>query len=293
MAFTLNPFKRLAGKARKTVNNAVVDKAVDTVVNKHMTPEEITAQILKMNVAKVDRAEFLNKELKGHYPEETVQTAIEYNPAYAGIDKQKISRRAYEVIQRETKKVSGISFAAGLPGGYAMAATVPAEMIQYFAYTVRAIQELAYLYGFDEFDLKEGADSYGMHQILVLLGAMYDIQGADESIRVIAEADAQKKSKELANEALTKEALYPVVKKITEEVRTKIAKRMYVKSASKIVPVIGGAVSGRMTYNAFKENCTRLKDCLSGLELCDVGFYEKIRSGENQEDKPGPEEKGE
>ena len=49
--------------------------------------------------------------LKGHYPEETVQTAIEYNPAYAGIDKQKISRRAYEVIQRETKKVSGISFA--------------------------------------------------------------------------------------------------------------------------------------------------------------------------------------
>ena len=49
-----------------------------------MTPEEITAQILKMNVAKVDRAEFLNKELKGHYPEETVQTAIEYNPAYAG-----------------------------------------------------------------------------------------------------------------------------------------------------------------------------------------------------------------
>ena len=84
MAFTLNPFKRLAGKARKKVNNAVVDKAVDTVVNKHMTPEEITAQILKMNVAKVDRAEFLNKELKGHYPEETVQTAIEYNPAYAG-----------------------------------------------------------------------------------------------------------------------------------------------------------------------------------------------------------------
>ena len=77
MAFTLNPFKRLAGKARKKVNNAVVDKAVDTVVNKHMTPEEITAQILKMNVAKVDRAEFLNKELKGHYPEETVQTAIE------------------------------------------------------------------------------------------------------------------------------------------------------------------------------------------------------------------------
>lgn len=75
-----------------------------------------------------------------------------------------------------------------------------------------------------------------------------------------------------------------------QEVRAKVSKRMYVKSASKFVPVIGGAVSGRMTYNSFKENCTRLKDCLSDLELCNVEFYEKMRSGEERrEAEPEPE----
>jgi hypothetical protein len=103
---------------------------------------------------------------------------------------------------------------------------------------------------------------------------MYDVQGVDDSIKVIAEAAANKTSKALANEALTKTAIYPVVKRVAKELRSKIAKRIYVKSASKIVPVIGGAVSGGLTYATFKPNCMRLKRSLCDLELCDVEFYD-------------------
>ncbi len=270
----IKPIKKVTRKARKAVNDAVVDKAVDSVINKHITPEEIIAHVIKLPMARVDRAAFLHKELIGYYPEETVKTAIEHNPAYAGIDKQSINKIANQVIQRETNKVAGISFAAGLPGGFAMAATIPADVIQYFTFTVRAIQEIAYLYGFDEFDFDdEETDSYAMDQILIFLGAMYGISGVDDSIKVIAEAAAQKTSKALANEALTKTAIYPVVKKVAKELRSKISKRIYVKSASKVVPVIGGAVSGGLTYAAFKPNCMRLKRSLWDLELCDVGFY--------------------
>ncbi|MBQ6439964.1 MAG: EcsC family protein [Mogibacterium sp.] len=275
MARKLKPIRKVARKARRAVNDAVVDKAVDSVINKYITPEEIIAQVIKLPIAKVDRAAFLLKELTGHYPEETVKTAIEHNPAYAGIDKQEINKIANQVIQHETNKVAGISFAAGLPGGLAMAATIPADVIQYFAFTVRAIQEIAYLYGFDEFDFKEEElDSYAMDQILIFLGAMYGIPGVNDSIRVIAEAAAQKTSKALANEALTKTEIYPVVKKVAKELRSKIAKRIYVKSASKVVPVVGGAVSGGLTYATFKPNCMRLKRSLWDLELCDVGFYD-------------------
>ena len=274
MARKLKPIRKVAGKARKAVNDAVVDKAVDSVINKYITPEEIIAQVIKLPIAKVDRAAFLRKELTGHYPEETVNTAIEHNPAYAGIDKLEINKIANQVIQHETNKVAGISFAAGLPGGFAMAATIPADVIQYFAFTIRAIQEIAYLYGFDEFDFKEEElDSYAMDQILIFLGAMYGIPGVNDSIKVIAEAAAQKTSKALANEALTKTEIYPVVKKVAKELRSKIAKRIYVKSASKVVPVVGGAVSGGLTYATFKPNCMRLKRSLWDLELCDVGFY--------------------
>ena len=120
MAKKLKPIRKVTKKARRAVNDAVVDKAVDSVINKYITPEEIIAQIIKLPVARVDRAEFLHKELIRYYPEETVKTAIEYNPAYAGIDKQRINRIANQVIQRETNKVSGVSFAAGLPGGQSL-----------------------------------------------------------------------------------------------------------------------------------------------------------------------------
>ena len=286
MANKFKPIKKVTKKARNAVNDAVVDKAVDSVINKYITPEEIIAQVIKLPAARVDRAAFLQKELIRYYPEETVKTAIEYNPAYAGIDKQRINTIANQVIQRETNKVSGISFAAGLPGGFALAATIPADVIQYFAFTIRAIQEIAYLYGFDEFDFEdEEIDSYAMDQILIFLGAMYGVQGVDDSIRVIAEAAAQKTSKALANEALTKTAIYPVVKKVAKELRRKIAKRIYVKGASKIVPVIGGAVSGGLTYASFKPNCMRLKRSLRDLELCDVEFYEK-KNPEEMQDAP-------
>ena len=275
MAKKLKPIRKVTKKARRAVNDAVVDKAVDSVINKYITPEEIIAQVIKLPNVKVDRAAFLQKELIRYYPEETVKTAIEHNPAYAGIDKQGIDKIADQVIQYETNKVSGISFAAGLPGGFALAASIPADVIQYFAFTVKTIQEIAYLYGFDELDFAdEEVDSYAMDQILIFLGAMYDVQGVDDSIKVIAEAAANKTSKALANEALTKTAIYPVVKRVAKELRSKIAKRIYVKSASKIVPVIGGAVSGGLTYATFKPNCKRLKRSLCDLELCDVGFYD-------------------
>ena len=276
MATKFNPIKKAAKKARNAVNDVAIDKAFDSVINKYITPEEIIAQIIKLPVARVDRAEFLHKELIRYYPEETVKTAIEYNPAYAGIGKQRINNIADQVIQRETNKVAGISFAAGLPGGFALAATIPADVVQYLAFTIRAIQEIAYLYGFDEFDFEEEElDSYAMDQILIFLGAMYGVQGVDGSIKVIAEAAAQKTSKDLANKALTKTAIYPVVKKVAKELRSKITKRIYVKGASKAVPVIGGAVSGGLTYATFKPNCKRLKRSLRDLEICDVEYYKK------------------
>ena len=276
MAKKLKPLRRVTKKARRAVNNAVVDKAVDSVINKYISPEEIIAQVIKLPNVKVDRAAFLHRELIKSYPEETVKTAIEYNPAYAGIDKEAINKIADQVIQYETNKVSSISFAAGLPGGVALAASIPADVIQYFAFTVKTIQEIAYLYGFDELDFEdEEIGSYAMDQILIFLGAMYDVQGVDDSIKVIADAAANKTSKALANEALTKTAIYPVVKRVTKEVREKIAKRIYVKGAAKIIPVVGGAVSGGLTYATFKPNCMRLKRSLWDLDICDVGFYEK------------------
>jgi len=54
---------------------------------------------------------------------------------------------------------------------------------------------------------------------------MYGIPGVNDSIKVIAEAAAQKTSKALANEALTKTEIYPVVKKSCKRTAVKNSKK--------------------------------------------------------------------
>lgn len=289
--------KNIGNKAKNAVKdakNAVVkakdtavtsaSKAIETISDIKVTPEEIVFKAAQLPIAKVDRSTFLRKELIKYYPEETVKLAIQNNPAYAGIDKYTINKIANQVIQYETNKVSSISFAAGIPGGVAMAATITADVAQYFAFMLRALQEIAYLYGFEEFKFdNDSIDSNTMNELLVFLGVMFGVQGANTGVRIIAQSTAQKVSKTLANKALTKTAVYPIVKKIAKAVGIKMTKQIFADGVAKVVPVLGGAVSGGLTYATYKPSCIRLKHSFWNLNLCDVEFYEKVRSGEIKE----------
>ena len=48
MAKKFKPIRKVTKKARNAVNEVVVDKAVDSVVNKYIGPEEIIAQVIKL-----------------------------------------------------------------------------------------------------------------------------------------------------------------------------------------------------------------------------------------------------
>lgn len=277
---TLKDVSKTVNKAKNTAISSA-NKAIETVGDINITPEEIVCQAAKLPVAKVDRAKFLRKELIKHYPEETIRLAIEKNPAYAGIDKYRINKIANQVIQYETNKVSSISFAAGIPGGWAMAATVPADVAQYFAFILRAMQEIAYLYGFEEFKFEgDDIDSNTMNEIMIFLGVMFGVQSANAGVKAIAQAATQKVSKTLANKALTKTTIYPIVKKVAKSLGIRMTKQIFADSVSKVVPVVGGAVAGGLTYATFKPNCLRLKHSLWNLNLCDVDFYKKTKLGE-------------
>lgn len=278
--------KGAKGAVIKVKDTAVssANKAINTITDIQITPEELVYKAAQLPIAKVDRGTFLKKELKKYYPEETIDLAIQNNPAYAGIDKYTINKIANQVIQYETNKVSTISFAAGLPGGAVAAATITADVVQYFAFMLRAMQEIAYLYGFEEFDFeKDEVDSNTMNEMLVFLGVMFGVQSANVGVRIIAQSTAQRVSKTLANKALTKTAVYPIVKKIAHAVGIKMTKQIFADGVAKVVPVLGGAVSGGLTYATFKPSCLRLKHSFWNLNLCDVEFYEKVKSGEIKE----------
>ncbi len=222
----------------------------------------------------INRTEFLRKELSKHFNSDIVNLAIEKNPAYAGITIDQIEKIAKSCISHETKKVSLISTAAGIPGGLAMLGTVPADTAQYFAHIVRILQKLVYLYGWKELYNANGEfDDETSDKLTLFIGVMFSVSAANAAVTKIAQSAALKVEKSLASKALTKGVVYPIVKRIAQILGYKMTKQVFAKFVGKIVPVVGGLISGSLTYATFKPAANNLKVHLKKLPTADVEFY--------------------
>lgn len=276
---------RTTGSAITKAGSAAVQKAAE--LKEHIpsvSTEDVLGKAMKIPFAKVNREKFLRKELIKYYPEETVVLAIEKNPAFAGVVREKIDEIANQVINYETNKVTSGSFIAGLPGGLAMIGTIPMDVMQYFTFILRATQKLAYLYGFPEFDLsEEDVSDETLNQMLVFLGVMYGVQGANQAVKAIAEVAAKKITKSLAKKALTKTAVYPIVKKVATTVGVHMTKQIFAESVGKVVPVVGGVISGGISYATFKPCCKKLKKSFMELKLSDPEYYKNYNMAEDIE----------
>lgn len=222
---------------------------------------------------RIDRNDFLRKELSKHFDEHVVSLAIEKNPAIAGIDINQIEGIANSCIQFETNKVTGLSAAAGIPGGLAMFGTVPADVIQYFAHIVRILQKLIYLYGWQEIvSSNDELDDRTMNELTLFMGIMFGVNSANATIGKLAQSAAVKAEKTLVNKALTKGAIYPVVKKVAQILGVKMNKQIFAKGVSKVIPGLGAILSGGLTYATYRPLAIKLKEYMKTLPTADVSY---------------------
>lgn len=218
----------------------------------------------------INRRNFLEKEFSKKYSRETVERAIETTPINAGIPLNEINKIADEVIAFERNCVTGISAALGTPGGAAMAATIPADIIQYYGYMLRAAQKLMYLYGFPEINIYEKGQAFDTETLNILticLGVMYGVASANNAIKSIAKALAVGVEKKLINKALTKGTVYPIVKSIAKWFGVKMTKEVFAGFFKKAIPVVGGVIGGGITFVSFKPCCDKLKNSLKDTLL--------------------------
>ena len=245
-------------------------KALDQNGNGEIDIEDIIILAFKTPGVHVTRANFLQKELYKNHPQAVIDKAIATTPAQAGISSDEIDKIADEVINYERNCVSGISAALGVPGGWAMAATIPADIVQYYGYTLRATQKLLYLYGFPEVDSDEEGirlDSQTINQLILCLGVMNGVAGANNAIKGMAKALAVGVEKKLLNAALTKGTFYPLVKEIAKWFGIKMTKSIFAGFFKNAIPVVGGIVGGGITFFSFKPCCYRLKAALQDTML--------------------------
>lgn len=225
-------------------------------------------KLVRLQGVRISREDFLRQELrKLHLSDAEIECAIASNPLSAGVSRKLLDKLANDAISFETKKSTALSFAAGIPGGLAMLGTVPADLTQYYVHSLRIMQKLAYLYGWKEFltDLDD-IDDETIAQMGLFFGVMLEVAGAAESLRDFARVIvAPAIEKRIARKALMKTTWYPIVKKSLKVIGVSVTKQSMAKTMSKIVPLIGGVISGGMTFVALQTQSTRLKQHLRQL----------------------------
>lgn len=227
--------------------------------------ETLMVNSLQVPGVKVNRNKFLYDALsKYEHDSKKISNAINTNPVEAGIDKKTLDKVAKYTINKTTAISSGASFAAGLPGGFAMMASIPADVAQYFGMSIRLAQELAYIYGEEDlFDGTEIDDSRVRETLIAYIGVMFGVQGASEVVRIISTQLSKTALKRLPQKALTKTFYYPIIKNIGKVLSVKITKDSFAKGVSKVIPVVGGVVSGGMTLFSLRPMGKKLQECLS------------------------------
>ena len=223
---------------------------------------DVITSALKLPGVKVNRALFLREQFKDA-DAELIESIIQHGSVQAGCDQSTLRKMAQHLVNQRTLASTGASFAAGLPGGLAMAVTIPADVAQFYGVALRMAQELAYLYG--EGDLWQDGELNNervTNQLMLYCGVMLGVTGATQLVRLMSSALAKQALKKLPQKALTKGLVYPVVKSVAKFFGVRMTKSIFAKGISKAVPIIGGVVSGGMTLASMRPMGMRLVTAL-------------------------------
>ncbi len=223
--------------------------------------EGIVSNAIQIPGVKVDRNKFLAEVFS--YNIDQLENVINNGPINAGVSRVELNNMANKLNMKRTSQSSLASFAAGIPGGLAMAATIPADILQFFGMSLRLAQELSYLYGADDL-WKNGQvdDEKVKNQLILYCGVMFGVSGAVSGVRVLSTQVAKTALKKIPQKALTKTFWYPIIKKTCSFVGYTLTKKTLASGVSKAIPVIGGVISGTINFASMMPMTKRLNQTL-------------------------------
>ena len=218
--------------------------------------DKVMNTALSMPMVKVDRTAFLTKEFSMY---DNADQLRDKRPIDL-FDAEAIERAARGVINSHLTTATVTSTAAGIPGGLAMAATMPADIAQYYWHVLVVAQKLGYLYGWPDLLDDKGQITEGTRNVLTLfVGVMFGAQAANKLVGEIAKRVSLQAAKRLPQQALTKTVYYPVVKQVAKWIGVKMTKDTFGRSVGKAIPILGGVLSGAITAFSFKPMAEKLQ----------------------------------
>ena len=214
--------------------NAV--KKDDKGIASDLVLEKIITNAIQIPGVKVERSKFLSESFSSNV--DKLESVINNGPIEAGISREEINAIANKLIIMRTSQSSIASFAAGIPGGLAMAATIPADILQFFGMSLRLAQELSYLYGAEDLWQNGQVDNEKIkNQLIMYCGVMFGVSG-------------------------TKTFWYPIIKKICSFVGYTLTKKTLASGVSKAIPIVGGVISGTINFASMMPMAKRLNSTM-------------------------------
>lgn len=216
--------------------------------------------------AKINRDSYLRKELSKYVSDEIVKKSVQTTPAKAGVPANIINKISKSSIRFHKAGVTATSFATGIPGGWWVAGTLPADMTQFFWHISVILQKLAYLHGWPELFDEDGEPTDETIMIVtIFVGVMFGASAASKALGELSEKVAAQVMVRLPKEALTKWGIYNLAKKVAAWIGIKLTKESFAKAISKAIPVISGFISGGITWISFSTMSNRLQKHLEQL----------------------------
>ena len=255
-----------AGSAAAQAWDSVVYFAEDNPIK----IEDVVSAAVNVPGVRIDRDGYLYGALSIHTTKEVAEQAVRTNPANACVPNELIEKLADDAIEYENHLATATSFAAGLPSNVAvMVPATIADLGQFYAHVLRIAQKLGYPYGWDDiFDLEgDQMDDATRNALVLFLGVMSGVKGAEKALLSVAKNAGTVAGRRIARQALTKGTIYPIVKKIAYYLGIQMNKQIFGHAVGKAVPLLGGVISGALTWASFGPMATRLRDYLRETPL--------------------------
>lgn len=223
---------------------------------------------VNLPLVKVDRDEFLTKELSKFCTPMEVITALNDSPLKV-LSKKEIDKLANQCISYHLTMVCGTSALMGLPGGWWMAGTIPTDITQFYGHILALMQKLIYLYGWPALtNVNNQLDDESLNIMTLFVGVMMGNKLAVEALAKVVTQVSKNASVKISETVL---AQYTV--KIAQWIGINMTKESFAKGVGKVLPLVGAPISATITYYTFRPMARRLKKHLD--ELYDMRHEEQ------------------
>jgi hypothetical protein len=215
---------------------------------------------LKLPFVNVNREEFLTKELSKFCTPMEVMTALDDTPLKV-LNKKEIDKLANQCIKYHLTMVCGTSALMGLPGGWWMAGSIPADITQFYGHILSLMQKLIYLYGWPALtNVNKQLDDESLNIMTLFVGAMMGNKLAVEALSKVVGQVSKNAGIKISETVMAQYAI-----KIAQWIGINMTKESFAKGVGKVVPLVGAPISATITYYTFRPMARRLKNHLDEL----------------------------